>query len=167
MKKGFTLIELLVVVLIIGILAAVALPQYRLAVLRTRFATLQPIVAALVRAQEVYYMENGTYATAFSDLSIDPPSGGSIRDDGYGGEIIDYNNFVCRLHSHSGGGMNVYCSGAEYGFYSVDVDIINGHKRYCKVQTTSSNAEIKERLCKSVGGVLSETSGDWVWYKLP
>ena len=69
MKKGFTLIELLVVVLIIGILSAVALPQYSKAVMRARFARMLPTLKALKDAQEVYYMENGSYGF-IQDLSV-------------------------------------------------------------------------------------------------
>ncbi|ACC98237.1 PilE-like protein [Elusimicrobium minutum Pei191] len=58
---GFTLIELLVVVLIIGILAAIAVPQYQKAVFKSRFATLYAAVNAIAQAEEIYYMETGTY----------------------------------------------------------------------------------------------------------
>ena len=71
--KGFTLIELLIVVLIIGILAAVAVPQYQQAVTRSRFATLKNLTTSLVKAQEVYYLAHDEYATNFSDLDIQLP----------------------------------------------------------------------------------------------
>jgi prepilin-type N-terminal cleavage/methylation domain-containing protein len=59
MKKGFTLIELLVVVLIIGILSAVALPQYTLAVEKSRLAEALSISKYVQNAISVRYLECG------------------------------------------------------------------------------------------------------------
>ncbi|MCQ2410179.1 MAG: prepilin-type N-terminal cleavage/methylation domain-containing protein [Elusimicrobiaceae bacterium] len=71
--QAFTLIELLVVVLIVGILATVALPQYKRAVDRSRFAEMIQIASSLKRAEEVYFLANGEYTTHLEDLDIEYP----------------------------------------------------------------------------------------------
>jgi len=84
MKKGFTLIELLVVVLIIGILSAIALPQYEKAVEKTRLTEVVQNISHLQKAIDIYLLENGGYPssriTFFSStgkdiLNIDVTSG--------------------------------------------------------------------------------------------
>lgn len=74
-KKGFTLIELLVVVLIIGILTAVALPQYQRAVEKSRATEAVINLRALSQALELYHMATGSYpplnGEEFADGALD------------------------------------------------------------------------------------------------
>ena len=68
--RGFTLIELLVVVLIIGILSAVALPQYRKAVARARGAEAIAMIRSVIPAIEEYMMANNAFPPSWDVLSI-------------------------------------------------------------------------------------------------
>ena len=76
-NQGFTLIELLVVVLIIGILAGIALPQYKLAVGKAQYATLKNLTKSIAQAMQRYYLINGTILddTTIQNLDIQIPLG--------------------------------------------------------------------------------------------
>ena len=85
-KKGFTLIELLVVVLILGILAAMAMPQYFKAVERSRMTEAVTLLANIADAQQRKYMQVNKYTTAFTGLDVAPKgaSGSTFYTKGQG-----------------------------------------------------------------------------------
>lgn len=162
--KGFTLMELLVVVLVIGILSAVALPQYEMVVMKTRFSSMRPIAEALADAQEIFYMANGRYATQFDELDLTPPMGGTLSNNEDGGQTVSYPNFVCRIQH--GSGDVVYCSGANTGYYRIQLSPADTRKRLCYVSSSDVKKELKKKMCQSFGGELIEGS-TWIRYKLP
>ena len=70
-RSGFSLLELLVVILIIGILAAVALPQYQKAVAKAKGGQMYEAVSAMARAAQTYYAIHNAWPSNFDELDID------------------------------------------------------------------------------------------------
>ncbi len=70
-NNAFTLIELLVVVLIIGILAAVAAPQYQAAVDKSRAGQVLSAIKAIQSAEEVFFLQNGYYTPNMEELDVE------------------------------------------------------------------------------------------------
>ena len=76
--KGFTLIELLIVVVIIGILAAIAIPKFANTKEKAYIASMKADLRNLVTAEEAYFADNVTYASTTSNLQFNISAGNTV-----------------------------------------------------------------------------------------
>ena len=104
-KKGFTLLEMLVVVLIIGILAAVALPQYRIAVEKGRAAEVLMNIATIKREIQYYITAKGLpekKVISYTDFATVDLSGGEWDESNF------YNTKFFRYYADIQGNVGGY-----------------------------------------------------------
>ena len=153
-KNGFTLLELLVVVLIIGILAAVALPQYQLSIDKTQFAKMQTMVNAVRKSYQGYVLLHGKGPESFSELDLDiPHEGEEFAPQSFFKCITLPDMYVCMSGGGSSYGGNIRAFKKDLSFIYAEqlltrTELKDTFKKYCLALRDNARAN---RLCSEVG----------------
>ncbi len=146
-KKAFTLIELLVVVLIIGILSAIALPQYRVAVAKARFVQLMVAGKALKDAQLRYKLANDKFAVDFNDLDV------GLAGTPYSATHWSNKGYSCSMVIYDGDFSYLWCGNSDHLAWFWSPGINNAD---CYAYDGDS---VAEKVCLSFGGTVKDANG--------
>ena len=158
-KKGFSLLEMLVVVLIIGILAGIALPQYRNTVRKTRIAEAKITLRALVDATDRYILQHGDADwDSLENLDVQVPE--------------ETNNWEIYINACQPNNGIVGCIATAYPKWEdMDYVVVYASNNYCGEYENmcgkffcAAQDDNGHKICKSLGGQLIE--GYEGFYKL-
>jgi len=156
LNKGFTLIELLIVVVIIGILATIALPQYQMAVGKARLSTLKDNARVIKNALDSYYLVNNAYTNNLSALDIElkgtyeNQDSIHLRDGSHCYTTATVSRYV------------IYCTRSILGTLT-EYGINNSGQRWCNVY--SQKDDKANRLCRQETGKTGKELDDSKWTK--
>ena len=172
-QKAFTLIELLVVVLIIGILAAVALPQYKIAVEKSKAAQALTLLRSVSQAAIAFRMANGSFPESFDELSIDIPWTGNEKWSDLAGVIDTRSNADWSLQMyHSSADELVVYVGRLSGKYKGAGFLYNttAQQMFCAERVSNGvtfEEEAGSYCAKIFKGTATNSQGTVRAYRLP
>ncbi len=155
MNKGFTLLELLVVVLIIGILASIALPQYTKAVEKARATEAMQILGDLATAEQIYQMGFGEYTDNLDLLDIEMPG----SRDGDSTTITknfrvtitqDGSTFQAAASRANSDGVAISSPNEPEYAIMINIDASGTITRWCGTNSSTAYGEGTNKHCKSI-----------------
>jgi len=167
--KGFTLLELLVVVLIIGILAAVALPQYKKAVEKSKASQALALIKSINESIQSYYLTTEHYPTSFDQLDISIPESFDKdeklvpNNNTYGKSNKDWNISIERLSS---GYLNIYIIRISGKYKGAGFLMNRNNKIICYERISGAYYLFDSNLsegayCEKIIGATFRSSGDY------